>query len=223
MGASKRTATRRKRPLSRERILRAALALADRDGIAAVTMRRVAGRLGVEAMSLYNHVQNKDDLVDGIIDLVVSEIELPKPGGDWRDAMRRRAVSTHDVLLRHPWAAQLVGSRPSPGPAMLRYVDATLACLVEAGFSYALADHAWNAMDNHIYGFTVQELRFPFEPDEYAEVAKASLDLIPAEQYPHLRALAQEVISGRHSGLHDFTLGLDLILDGLERLRAPGG
>jgi AcrR family transcriptional regulator len=210
--------TKQRTPLSRERVLQAALTLADEHGIDSLSMRRLGEELGVEAMSLYKHTANKDDILDGIVDLVASEIELPAIGGDWKAAMRRRATSAHEVLLRHPWAAMLFVSRANVGPAMLRYVDATIGCLREAGFSYSMADHAWNAIDNHVYGFTLQKLNFPFKPEEYAPAAQAFLPRIPPDRYPYLNGLSQEVIAGRHSGLHDFQFGLELILDGLERL-----
>jgi len=209
---------KRRTPLSRERVLLAAVALADEIGIESLSMRRLGEELGVEAMSLYKHTANKDDILDGIVDLVASEIELPAIGGDWKMAMRRRATSAHEVLLRHPWATMLIVSRPNVGPAMLRYVDATIGCLREAGFSYRMADHAWNAVDNHVYGFTLQKLNFPFQPEEYARAAKAFLPQIPPDRYPYLNGLSQEVIGGRHDGLHDFQFGLELILDGLERV-----
>jgi len=213
---------KRRAPLSTERVLHAAVNLADEIGIASLSMRKLGQELGVKAMSLYKHVANKDEILDGIVDIVASEIDLPAVGGDWKAAMRRRAISAHEVLLRHPWATLLIVSRANVGPAMLRYVDATIGCLRKAGFSYAMADHAWNAVDSHVYGFTLQKLNFPFEPDEYAKVAKAYLPMIPAEQYPYLNGLSREVISGHHDGLHDFEFGLDLILDGLERLRELG-
>lgn len=208
-----------RQPLTRDRVLDAALALADAEGLDALSMRRVAAALGVEAMSLYNHVANKDALLDGMVDRVVGEIQLPAIGGDWRAEMRRRAISAHGTLLRHPWAALLILSRINVGPMMLRCIDATVGCLREAGFSYAQADHAWNAIDSHIYGFTVQILKFPLKPEEYAPAARGYLPLIPPE-LPHFRALTAEVAEGRHNGLHAFTFGLDLILDGLERVRS---
>ena len=203
-------------PLSRERVLQAALALADAEGIGSLTMRKLAQALRVEAMSLYNHVKNKDDILDGLVDIVASEIEVPTIGGDWKMAMRRRALSAHEVLLRHPWATMLLVSRANVGPASLRYVDATIGCLREAGFSYELADHAWNAVDSHIYGFTLQKLNFPFEPTEYAEVAEDFITTIPMDDYPHLDGMARHVIDGHYDGLHDLEFGLELILDGLE-------
>ncbi|MEN9223110.1 MAG: TetR/AcrR family transcriptional regulator C-terminal domain-containing protein, partial [Thermostichus sp. BF3_bins_97] len=144
-------------PLSRERILQAALDLADAEGLEALSMRRLAQVLGVKAMSLYNHIANKDDLIDAMVDQVISEIEFPSPAPDWKTAMRQRAISAHQVLVRHAWATLPMVSRMNVGPAMLRYVDATLGCLREAGFSPEMADHAWNALDSHIYGFTLQE------------------------------------------------------------------
>ncbi len=205
-------------PLSKQRVLQAAVALADEVGIESLSMRKLGEALGVEAMSLYKHVANKDDVLDGIVDIVAGQIAVPTIGGDWKAAMRERATSAHQVLLQHPWATLLIVSRVNVGPAMLRYLDATIGCLHAAGFSYAMADHAWNAIDNHIYGFTLQKLNFPFEPQEYAEAAEAYLHMIPAEEYPYLNGLSQEVIAGRHDGLADFGFGLDLILDGLERL-----
>ncbi|WP_027269059.1 TetR/AcrR family transcriptional regulator [Leptolyngbya sp. PCC 6406] len=205
-------------PLSRERILWAALRLADEGGLEALSMRKLAQALEVKAMSLYNHVANRDDLIDGIVDSVVSEIEVPKPGADWKIAMRRRAISAHEVLLLHPWATMPLVSRVNVGPAMLRYVDSTLGCLKEAGFSFEMADHAWNAIDSHVYGFTLQELNFPIEASAYGDIAAAYLPQIPAEQYPYMNQLTHQVIQGDYDGLHDFEFGLDLILNGLERL-----
>jgi AcrR family transcriptional regulator len=208
-------------PLSRERILQVAVQRADAEGIEALSMRKLAQELGVKAMSLYNHVANKDDMVDGMVDRVVGEIELPSLDIDWKTAMRQRAISAHTVLLRHPWATLALMSRVHVGPAMLRYVDATLACLVEAGFSYPMADHAWNALDSHIYGFTLQALNFPFEAEEYAAAAKDYVAMIPPEKYPYLNQLTHQVMEGRHDGLHDFEFGLNLLLNGLETLVKP--
>ncbi|MFI5499517.1 TetR/AcrR family transcriptional regulator C-terminal domain-containing protein [Nocardia asteroides] len=205
-------------PLTRDHVLRAAIGIADQDGLDALSMRRLAKAVGVEAMSLYNHVANKDDLLDGIIDLVVAEISVPAAGGDWQAELRRRAISAHEVLLRHRWATGLLGSRVNVGPAMLRYIDATLACLVTAGFTYEQADRAWNALDSHIYGFTLQAVNFPLDPTEYVSAARHFLPLIPPETHPHMHALTTLVINGTHSGLADFTFGLDLLLHGLNTL-----
>lgn len=205
-------------PLSRARVMKAAIKFADKNGLDKLSMRKLAESLGVEAMSLYNHVRNKDDVYFGIVELVVGKIELPKADDSWKEAMKKRAISAHEVLVRHPWAAQLIVSRANVGPIALAYVDATIGCLVAAGFSYELADRAWNSIDSHIYGFTLQELNFPFEPSEYAASAQEHLALIPKEQYPHLHEMSQQVISGAYDGVHDFEFGLDLILDGLERM-----
>lgn len=206
-------------PLSRERVLCAALRLADAEGIESLSMRKLAQELGVQAMSLYNHVANKDDMLDGVVDIVVSEIEVPSLETDWQTAMRRRATSAHGVLLRHPWATMPLVSRVNVGPAMLRYVNATLGCLCEAGFSLAMADQVWNAMDSHIYGFTLQELNFPFEAAEYSAAAAQGLVLIPVDKYPYLNRLTHDVIEGRYDGLHDFEFGLELILNSLDQFR----
>jgi len=193
--------------------------MADASGIDALSMRKLGQELGVEAMSLYKHVANKEQILDGIVDIVAGEIALPTRGGDWKAAMRQRAISAHGCLLRHPWATMLILSRAHVGPAMLRYVDATIGCLRDAGFSWAAADHAWNALDSYLYGFTLQKLNFPFEPDAYADVAKDYLTRMNLDAYPYLVGLSHEVIAKRHDGLHHLELGLDLLLDGLEHLR----
>lgn len=204
-----------RRPLSRQKIGEAAIALADDAGLKAVTMRAVAAQLGVEAMSLYNHVKGKPDLLTEMTDVVAGQIAIPQADGDWRAEMSRRARSAHAVLLAHPWAAELVASNPEPGPRMLAYVEATLACLSRAGFGPVEADHAWNAMDSYIYGFTLQAIRFPFAPDDYADVARENLDMIPADSFPNLRQLAELVAGRQHDGLHRLEFGFDLLLDGL--------
>jgi AcrR family transcriptional regulator len=210
----------RRSPLSREKVLRSALRIADARGLEALSMRKLAQALKVEAMSLYNHVANKEEILDGLVELVVSEIDAPAIGGDWRHEMRERARSAHAVLMRHPWATMLFVSRMNVGPNMLRYVDATIGCLREAGFSYPIADHAWNAIDAYVYGFTLQKLNFPIEPSEYASTGQQFLPLIPVEQFPYLHGMSQEVIAGRHDGMHQIERGIDLILDGFERQRS---
>lgn len=219
MAETKRNKTRRRTPLSRERVLKRALKLADKDGIELLSMRKIAQGLKVEAMSLYNHVKNKDEILDGLVELVVAEIDLPTGVGTWQEQMRSRATSAHGVLMKHPWATMLLMSRVNIGPHMLRYVDATLGSLRKAGFTYALADHAWNALDSYIYGYTLQSLNFPFEPDEYKDAAEEFMPQVPMDLYPHLAGLSAEVIEGRHSGLHDISFGLDLLLEGLEQKR----
>ncbi len=206
--------------LTREKVLRAALRMADHGGLESLSMRNVAQAVKVEAMSLYNHVVSKDDLLDGLVDLVAGEIELPRVDGDWKGAVRQRALSAHAALNKHPWATLLFVSRVNIGPNMLRYVDATISCLRGAGFSYPLADHVWTALDGYIYGFTLQKRNFPFDPSEYAATAAKFIHMIPADQFPGLNGMSQEVIAGRHDGMHQLELGLDLMLDGFERLLA---
>lgn len=205
-------------PLSRERVLRAAVALADQSGIDSMTMRKLGQELGVEAMSLYNHVANKDDILDGIVDLVLGDIEVPGTGTHWRTAMRQRAISAHEVLLAHPWAATLVMSRFSIGPGMTRYLDATLGRLREGGFSVEGALDAWHALDSHIYGFTLQELNLPFEVEDTQRVSAEVLGQLSADEFPHVvEVITQIMRTGREE---HFEFGLDLILDGLERTLA---
>jgi AcrR family transcriptional regulator len=203
--------------LTRDKILDAAVAIADADGLESLSMRKIAAKLQVEAMSLYNHIKNKDEILDGIVERIGVEFSAPDTSGNWRKNMSQRAISAHEVLLKHPWATMLIVSRINLGPIMLRYVDATIGCLRGAGFSYQMADYAWNAIDSHIYGFTLQELNFPIPDDSYASTAEDHLDLIPAEQFPHLNGMARLVIDGQHDGQSNFEFGLDLILDGLER------
>jgi len=208
--------TERRAPLSRERVLRAAVALADQSGIESLTMRQLGQKLGVEAMSLYNHVANKDDILDGIVDLVLGDIDVPATGTKWKTAMRHRAISAHEVLLAHPWAAVLIMSRYNIGPGMTRYLDATLGRLREGGFSIEGALDAWNTLDSHLYGFTLQELNLPFEVEEAQQVSADVLTQLPADEFPHVAEVITEIMqSGR---TENFEFGLDLILDGLERI-----
>jgi AcrR family transcriptional regulator len=207
--------------LSRERVLRAAVRYADRGGIAALSMRKLGEALGVEAMSLYNHVANKAELLDGMVDLIFAEIELPASGTDWRAAMRARALSTREVLRRHRWAISLMQSRSSPGPATLRHHDRVLGILRGAGFSVALAAHAFSVLDSYIYGFALQEAALPFETGEQtAELAQSILGGMPADEYPHLTELTvKHVLKPGYDYGDEYGYGLDLILDGLERAR----
>jgi AcrR family transcriptional regulator len=206
-------------PLSRQRVLEAAVALADRDGVGALSMRRLAHELGVEAMSLYHHVAGKDAILDGIVDVVFAEIELPSGDGGWKAAMRRRAVSAREALRRHPWATALMESRTTPGPANLRHHDAVLGVLRNAGFSVELAAHAYSLLDAYVYGFALQESSLPFEtPEETAEVASSIMAGYPADAFPHLTEIAVEhVLQPGYDYGNEYQFGLDLILDGLER------
>src|SRR5881398_420612 len=169
-------------PLSNERVLQAAVAFADEPGIASLSMRKLGEVLGVEAMSLYNHVANKDQLLDGMVDLVFGEIDLPAGRADWKTAMRERAQSARRALGRHRWAITLMSTRTSPGPATLRHHDAVIGSLRAGGFSVTLAAHAFSALDSYIYGFALQERDLPFDtPQETTELARAMLAQFPAE------------------------------------------
>lgn len=207
---------KQRRTLTRAKIVEEALRLADDEGLDNLSMRRLAGLMGVTPMSLYNHVANKEMMLDAMVNEIVSEIESPEIGGAWRAMMRRRALSMRQVLLRHRWAAvQLIG-RMTTGEATLRDIDATVGCLVTAGFSYAQADWARNAIDSHVYGYTFQELNYPVEPEEYASAASDFMPMIPPGEYPFLHEAARQIIEGRYDGKTQFAFGLDLILDGLE-------
>ena len=206
-------------PLTRERVLATAVALADRGGIGSLSMRKLAQELGVEAMSLYHHVANKHDILDGLVDVVFSEIDLPSGEEGWRAAMRRRAISAREALRRHPWATGLMESRPTPGAANLRHHDAVLGVLRGAGFPVELAAHAYSLLDSYIYGFALQEASLPFHtPEEAAQVAQAIMAEFPASEYPHLTEIAVDhVLQPGYDYGNEYLFGLDLILDGLER------
>jgi AcrR family transcriptional regulator len=206
-------------PLSRQRALQVAIALADAEGIGALTMRRLAQQVGVEAMSLYHHVPNKDDILDGMIDIVFSEIELPAIGTDWKTAMRQRAKSARTVLARHPWAISLMESRRAPGPATLRHHDAVLGCLRYAGFSIELTAHAYSVLDSYIYGFAQQEASLPLTtPAETKEVAGGIMQHLQPDDYPHLiELMTQHALRPGYDYGDEFDFGLELILDGLQR------
>jgi AcrR family transcriptional regulator len=213
---------KKRTPLSRERVLRAAIALADERGVAELTMRKLAGELGVEAMSLYNHVANKGDLLDGMIDIVFGEIEAPAAGGDWKAEMRKRAVSTRDALRRHPWAVGEMEGRTSHGPSNLRVHDAVLGCLRAAGFSIEMTVHAMSVQDAYIYGFALQQTDMSSQtPEDFA--AEAQRQMVEYEpmlgDYPHLvEVVGGYVATAGYDYDSEFLFGLDVILDGLERL-----
>ncbi len=206
-------------PLNRDRVLAAAVEIADERGVGAVTMREVASRLGVEAMSLYNHVANKDDILDGMVDKVAEEFDLPQDAENWREAMRRRAVSAHRVFGLHPWAPMLFDSRGSTGPSGLRYFDWVLGTLMQAGFSIDDAARAFSLLDSYIYGFGIEQFNFSADSDAPAEErAEAMLASIPAEQYPYLHRMASHAMQVGYDAEADFDFGLEIILDGLERI-----
>jgi AcrR family transcriptional regulator len=207
--------------LSRERVLRAAISHADAGGLEALTMRTLAEELEVAPMALYRHVANKNDLVDGMVDAVFSEIGVPSGGGDWKTAMRRRAISVREALSRHRWAVGLMESRRSPGPANLRHHDAVIGRLRAAGFSVEMAAHAYSLLDSYIYGFALTKMNLPFETSEQvAEVAQSMLQPFPVNEYPNLvEFLAEHVMKPGYDFGDEFEYGLELILDGLEMAR----
>jgi AcrR family transcriptional regulator len=213
--------------LNREKVLRAAIRLADEKGLDALSMRTLAARLGVEAMSLYNHVANKDDILGGITDLVVAEIDVPEPRADWKPAMRKRAISAHDVLLCHPWAAGLFESRRTPSPVQLRYANAILGILLAGGFPIAVAYRAFLTVDSYIYGFMLQEVNWPRPTEPTREIAERLRPAIPASEYPHVAAVMELIThdTSPPSSVRqaDFVFGLDLILDALQRERERAG
>jgi AcrR family transcriptional regulator len=212
----------RRAPLTRDRVLRAAMALADEGGLETLTMRKLGDELGVGPMALYRHVANKDDMVDGIVDLVFGEIDLPPIGADWKVAMRNRAISVREALSRHRWAVALMESRANPGPANLRHHDAVIGSLRAAGFDMAMAAHAYSLLDSYIYGFAQTQMNLPFEStSDIAEVAKEMLQPFPLNAYPNLAAfITEHAMKPGYDYGDEFEYGLDVILDGLERGRS---
>ena len=212
-----RRAKPKRAPLSRERVVTAAIALADEKGDAGVTMRAIAARLGVEAMSLYNHVAGREDILDGMVDAVFAEIDLPTSATDWKEAMRDRAASSRAALRRHPWAVGLMDSRRQSGPATLRHHDAVLGVLRAGGFSVVMAAHAFSVIDSYLYGFVLQELSLPFRNSaELEEVAGDILRDMPTDAYPHLAELIVEhALRPGYDYADEFEFGLSLILGAL--------
>ena len=217
------TATRRPgRParLSREAVVAAAVELADEQGLDAVSMRAVATRVGAEAMSLYRHVENKEDLLDGIVDVVYAEIDLPDAAAGWKGAMRDRAISTRQALLRHPWAIALMESRLRPGPANMRLHDAVTGLLLDAGMSSLLATRAYNLVDSYVYGFVIQEVTLPVATGEaLAEVGPEFIARIPAE-FPNLARVGADLVAAGFDYGSEFEVELDLVLDAIEGMVA---
>lgn len=210
-------------PLSRDRVLAAAVRIADRDGLTALTMRSLAQELGVKPMSLYYHVHNKEEILDGIVDWVFAQIKLPEAGSEWRAEVRRRAVSARDALARHPWALALVESRTNPGSATLRHHDAMLGTLRAAGFSLVMTAHAYAIIDAYVYGFALQEASLPFEDGESAaDVAGSIMEGFAGGDYPHLVEFAtQHVLQPGYDFGAQFAFGLDLILEALAGYLPP--
>jgi AcrR family transcriptional regulator len=202
-------------------VLQTALRLADQGGLASLTMRRLGQELGVEAMAMYYYFANRDLIVDGIVDLVFAEIDLPASDGAWKAAMRQRATSLHDVLLRHRWAIGLMESRRSGGPANLRHHDAVVGSLRAGGMDITLAAHAYSLLDSYIYGFALTQTTLPFETgDEIPDVAQGLLQSFDPDAYPHLVEMIGHALAPGYDYGDEFEYGLDAILDGLERALA---
>jgi AcrR family transcriptional regulator len=228
MAPSKKKSTKKptpRKPVTRERALQVACQLADESGIETLTMRRLAEALGIEAMSLYHHVPNKDAILDGMVDMIFEEIGLPPTDLDWRSNMRQRAAAVRSVLLRHPWALPIMESRRAPGHATLAHHDAVLGCLRAGGLSLQLTAHAYAVLDSYIYGFIHTELNLPFQSSEQThEVAADIFGRMPQGLYPHLTELTLEhVLKPGYAYGNEFEFGLELILDGLERARKRAG
>lgn len=205
-------------PLTRERVLGAAIDLADRRGLDSLTMRNLGAELGVEAMSLYKHIANKDEILDGMLEVVIGEIEIPAADHQWRDAMRRRAISAREVLGRHSWSIGMLETRGATGPTTMRYLDAILGNLRSADFSIENATHALWLLDSYVYGHVVQETNMPLANSEEVLAADSSDLKITVEDFPNLLEAEQHAIKSGYSFDSEFEFGLDLILDGLERL-----
>ena len=212
----------RRTPLSRERVLRAAIDLADRDGIEALSMRKLGQELGVDAMAMYRHVRSKDDMLDGVVDTIVGEIDRPLVDEDWKASLREQAMAARRVMLRHPWARRVLEERGTSGPAALAHIEAVLATLLDAGFSMEVAHHALHVLDSRIFGFNQALFEDAGPTDPPPEVAAAMVRALAG--YPRISELAKAAshdgVLGRCDDDVEFAFGLDLILDGLERSRA---
>jgi AcrR family transcriptional regulator len=207
-------------------VLQAAVAHADAGGLDVLSMRKLAEILQVAPMALYRHIANKDDLIDAMVDVVFTEIGVPSGAGDWKSAMRRRAIAVRDALVRHRWAIGLMESRRTPGPANLRHHDAVIGRLRAAGFGVEMAAHIYSLLDSYIYGFALTKLNLPFQAEEeVADVAREMLEPFPVGEYPNLvEFIIEHAMRPGYDHGAEFEYGLDLILEGLERTReAPAG
>jgi AcrR family transcriptional regulator len=224
MAASTTSRVRTRAPLTKDRVLDAALKLADDGGIEGLSMRKLGQALGVEAMALYYHFANKERVIDGIVDLVYQEIDVPVAGAAWMDAMRQRAISVRDALLRHRWAIGLMESRTNPGAATLRHHDAVIGCLRTGGFDMARTATAYSLLDSYIYGFALTKMNLPFDDtSDIVEVSENMLAPFPEGEYPNLMAfLTEHAMLPGYDYADEFEYGLDIVLEGLERLRDTG-
>jgi AcrR family transcriptional regulator len=215
----------RRLPLSRERVLQTAFRLADQGGLESLSIRKLGQELGVEGMAMYYYFANRDQIVDGIVDLVFAEIDPPTADGNWKAAMRRRAISLRDVLLRHRWAIGLMESRRNGGPANLRHHDAVVGSLRAGGMDITMTAHAYSLIDSYVYGFALTKMTLPFDTGaEIAEVAEGMVESFGPGDYPHLVEMIGHALQPGYDYLDEFEYGLDVILDGLERaLESTGG
>ncbi len=223
MTTQTRRPAQRRIPLTRERVLDAAMKLADQSGLEGLSMRKLGQALGVEAMALYYHFANKERVLDGIVDLVFTEIDVPVSGADWKTAMRQRAISVRDALLRHRWAIGLMESRTNPGPANLRHHDAVIGCLRAAGFDMAATATAYSLLDSYIYGFAMTKMNLPFEDtSDIVEMSETMLAPFAPGEYQNLADfITEHAMKPGYDYANEFEYGLDVILDGLERVRDP--
>jgi AcrR family transcriptional regulator len=206
-------------PLNRDRIVQAAVALAEAGGFDSLSMRNLADELGAAPMALYRHVANKEDLLDGMVDVVFGEMYPPSVKADWKKELRKRALSARAALGRHPWSVGLMETRMHPGQASAIHHNATMGCLREAGFPFREAVHAYNLLDSYTYGFALQELTIPFEtPEESAEMAKTTVGEM-GDEYPYLAEVVEELGKRGYDYTEEFEFGIDFILDGLERFK----
>ena len=214
------TAVANKAPLNLERTSQVALVIADDEGLDAVTMRRLARELGVEAASLYHHVNGKSQILDALVDLVAAEIEAPVPSANWRTAITQRAHNTRAGLRRHPWAVSLMASRTSPGPATLGLLETGIRCFREGGFSVRQAAHAISVVDSYVHGFVLQEVNLPFRDEsELAAMTGAIMETFPASEFPYLFELTvQHVLQPGYDYGKEFDTGLEVVLDGVAAL-----
>lgn len=204
-------------PLNRELIIKTAVALADEAGLEKLSMRRLAGMLGIQAMSLYHHIANKERLLDAMVDCVYAEIGLMDAGLPWRDAMRARALTAREVMGRHPWSAAVMNSREQPGPATLAHHNSVLAHLRRDGFSVRLAAHAFSVLDAYIFGFVLTEGTLPFQTAEEAAALGKAIQAQMGDAYPAMtEMLVDHVLQPGYTYATEFTNGLELILSGLE-------
>lgn len=218
MATKKKLASAERQKLSRDVVIQAAIKLTDEIGIEALSMRKLAENLNVEAMSLYNHVKNKEDLLDAMVDEVVAQTYFPDCDNDWRQELERVSLSAHAILMKHPWTSLLLVSRPTMRYAKLAHFNAIQGCFVNAGFSPQMADQVRRAIEGYLIGFTLQKLHDPTPESDYANAATQSLPTLPREVFPHAYDLVEAISAGKYDGKHYIEFGLTFILDGIQKI-----